>query len=84
MSHLVPLPPVRQALFLNTRQAVDRILRRAVQPTGTSGPATDTMQFVLTDDDLDAVALVYAIEDCLFHGLKVRAPPPPAPLLSCR
>jgi hypothetical protein len=58
------------AVYQNFQQAVNRVFLRfaAARPVASTGQAT---QYVLTDADADAVALVNALEDCLFHGLKV-------------
>lgn len=65
---------VRAALFDNFRQAVERIIQRvyAPKPVSSSSGTSESAQYVLTDNDADVLALVFAIEDCLFHGLKVR------------
>lgn len=69
-----PVPfAVRAALFQNAQQAIERVLRRitAPKPSTPSGSGSES-QFVLNDTDADVLSLVYAVEDCLFHGLKVR------------
>ena len=65
---------VRAALFQNLQQSVERVIRRLCQPktSSASSGTGESSQFILTDNYADVLALLYAIEDCLFHGAKVR------------
>lgn len=75
---ILVLIAVRYALFHNTHTAMERVVYRAatLSSPNTAKRTAGSMQYVLTDRDADVLALVQAIEDCLFHGLKVNCRPP--------